>query len=157
MSNQNTKVKSSPNWWTLPADELARQMGVDPSQGLSSVRVERQRERYGSNELEDAGPTSLWTLAWESIRSPMMVLLLLAMTLVGFVQAILKTTGLSAVQWAGLAPPFGLLPATAKKAAISGSQRWPRRSSQRRPASSRAELIRISPTRLSLRSRLQFR
>jgi Ca2+-transporting ATPase len=76
MTEHNEKTNDWPHWWAVPADELARQMDVDLSQGLSGDQVERQRKRYGSNELEDTGPTSLWTLAWESVRSPMMVLLL---------------------------------------------------------------------------------
>jgi Ca2+-transporting ATPase len=31
---------------------------------------------YGGNRLADTGPTSLWSLLWDSIRSPMMLLLL---------------------------------------------------------------------------------
>ena len=30
--------------------------------------VERHRERFGGNRLEDAGPTSLWKLLWDSVR-----------------------------------------------------------------------------------------
>jgi Ca2+-transporting ATPase len=56
--------------------ELARETGTDLSKGLSPERVERNRDRYGDNRLEDHGPASLWTLAWESVRSPMMLLLL---------------------------------------------------------------------------------
>ncbi len=38
---------------------------------------------YGSNEVRQAGPTGLWTLLWESVKSPMMVLLLSALGIAG--------------------------------------------------------------------------
>jgi magnesium-transporting ATPase (P-type) len=55
---------------------LAEQIGTGLSKGLENEQVEEHRRQYGSNQVEDEGPTSLWTLAWESVRSPMMVLLL---------------------------------------------------------------------------------
>lgn len=64
------------SWWSHPARELARLLDVDPQRGLSAEAVERHRERFGSNRLEDAGPTGPWKLLWESVKSPMMVLLL---------------------------------------------------------------------------------
>jgi len=65
-----------PDWWATPAKELARQTGTPLDRGLGNEQVEENRRQFGSNQLEDTGPTSLWTLAWESARSPMMILLL---------------------------------------------------------------------------------
>jgi Ca2+-transporting ATPase len=76
MTNQEAEASTFSAWWATPARELARQIGTGLSQGLESEQVEEHRRQYGSNQLEDEGPTSLWTLAWESVRSPMMVLLL---------------------------------------------------------------------------------
>jgi P-type Ca2+ transporter type 2C len=75
MSNHD-ESKPLANWWARDPAELARETGTDLSQGLSPEQVERNRERYGHNRLEERGPESIWTLAWESIRSPMMLLLL---------------------------------------------------------------------------------
>jgi Ca2+-transporting ATPase len=63
-------------WWAEPTEKLLQILGVDPGRGLSSEQVTQNREKYGSNQLEDRGPTSLWTLLWESVKSPMMMLLL---------------------------------------------------------------------------------
>lgn len=63
-------------WWSRPAEESLQVLDVDPGRGLSQSQVEQNRQKFGSNQLEDAGPTSLWTLLWESIKTPMMVLLL---------------------------------------------------------------------------------
>ena len=64
------------DWWATPARELARQTGTPLDQGLSGEQVEEHRRQYGSNQLEDTGPMNLWKLAWESARSPMIILLL---------------------------------------------------------------------------------
>lgn len=63
-------------WWSRPASELLEDLDVDREQGLSSGRVEEMRRRFGANELGEAGPTSLAALLWESLTSPMMLLLL---------------------------------------------------------------------------------
>lgn len=63
-------------WWARPAGELLQALDVNPDRGLTPDQVAKKREEYGSNRLEDTGPTSLWTLLWESVKSPMMVLLL---------------------------------------------------------------------------------
>ena len=75
MSNHN-QTDPFMNWWATDPAELARGTGTDLSQGLSPEQVQRNRQRFGHNRLEDRGPASIWTLAWESIRSPMMLLLL---------------------------------------------------------------------------------
>lgn len=64
------------NWWATPARDLAHRFQTSLSDGLQDNQVELHREQYGSNELVDRSPASLWALAWESARSPMMVLLL---------------------------------------------------------------------------------
>ena len=64
------------SWWSRPPEEVARRLDVDPQRGLSAETVAQHREQFGDNRLEDAGPVGLWKLLWESIKSPMMLLLL---------------------------------------------------------------------------------
>jgi len=63
-------------WWSFPADELARRLNSDLQRGLTSDAMEEHRARYGVNELAETRPSSLWKLIWDSVRSPMLVLLL---------------------------------------------------------------------------------
>lgn len=63
-------------WWSASGEELIKQLGANPEKGLSSDQVQEMRSRYGSNALQGAGASSLWTLFLQSIKSPMMVLLL---------------------------------------------------------------------------------
>jgi Ca2+-transporting ATPase len=64
------------HWWSRPPQELLAALQVDPQRGISPDQVASRREKYGRNTLGDGGRTSLWTLLWESVKSPMMVLLL---------------------------------------------------------------------------------
>ncbi len=63
-------------WWAKPKEDLFRSLNVDSAQGLSSKDVSISQDKFGSNKLEDRGPTSLWRLLWESVKSPMMLVLL---------------------------------------------------------------------------------
>ena len=81
MSEETSRKASSHSvelkaWWSQPAGELARQLNSDPERGLLPAAIEANRAQYGTNELVELRPTSLWVLLWESVRSPMMVLLL---------------------------------------------------------------------------------
>lgn len=67
---------SMDQWWARPAEEVLGTLQVSPDVGLSTEEVRQSREKYGSNRLEDRGPASLWSLLWDSVKSPMMVLLL---------------------------------------------------------------------------------
>lgn len=78
MKQDNTQNLNSVSeaWWSRPDEELLQKLGVNQDRGLSQNQVDQNREKYGSNYLENRGPTSLWTLLWESIKTPMMLLLL---------------------------------------------------------------------------------
>ncbi len=69
-------LNNNQKWWSVPKPDLLEKLGVDPSEGLSSAEVEEKRGTFGENRLEDRGATSLWTLLWESVTSPMMLVLL---------------------------------------------------------------------------------
>jgi len=69
-------LNDNQKWWSVPISDLLEKLGVDQSEGLSSAEVEEKRGTFGENRLEDRGPTSLWTLLWESVTSPMMLVLL---------------------------------------------------------------------------------
>ena len=51
---------SSVDWYSLPADEVCRRLGVDPAVGLTDAEVVERRARYGSNRLAEAPPEPAW-------------------------------------------------------------------------------------------------
>ena len=63
-------------WWSRPIELLLRELGVNPRSGLSAEAIEQNRLAFGSNVLEGFTPTPARTLIFESLREPMMVLLL---------------------------------------------------------------------------------
>src|SRR3990172_2825876 len=74
--NNHLPVNLLDNWGSRPVKNLSHALGEDLKRGLSPDQVTQNREKYGTNHLEDIGPTSLWILLWDSVKSPMMVLLL---------------------------------------------------------------------------------
>ena len=63
-------------WWALPIDDLTDRLGIDPSAGLDPGRVEEMRSLYGRPVIRGTEPKGMAELLWESITSPMMLLLL---------------------------------------------------------------------------------
>jgi P-type Ca2+ transporter type 2C len=64
------------HWWAEPAEHWLEKVGVDPERGLAEERVEEMRERYGANTMVDTEPATFRDLLWESLTSPMILLLL---------------------------------------------------------------------------------
>ncbi len=67
----------SPSWHTVPAEEAATRLGVDPDHGLGSDEVARRLAEYGPNELSTEPPPSLWEVARGQLTNPMNIMLLI--------------------------------------------------------------------------------
>jgi Ca2+-transporting ATPase len=63
-------------WWALPKEKILKVLKVDPENGLVIERVKEYRTAFGVNTMEELKPTSTWTLFLESVKQPMMILLL---------------------------------------------------------------------------------
>lgn len=63
-------------WWSVPGEYLAELIGVNPVHGLATDQVRSMKVKYGINSLPDQGSSSMTHLLWQSIKSPMMILLL---------------------------------------------------------------------------------
>ena len=63
-------------YWKLPVGQILDSLHTDAERGLSPEEVARSRERFGANTLEEVRPSSAWTLVLDSVREPMMVVLL---------------------------------------------------------------------------------
>jgi Ca2+-transporting ATPase len=66
-------------WWAEPAQESAAALDVDPALGLTPDEVDRRREEYGSNELEEEPTTPPWRIFVGQFFDTMIVVLLVAM------------------------------------------------------------------------------
>src|ERR1700744_5157887 len=64
-------------WYALSPEAAARQMGVDPDDGLDAHEAERRLKEYGPNELPAEPPPSVWVVAWSQLINPMNIMLLI--------------------------------------------------------------------------------
>jgi Ca2+-transporting ATPase len=71
--NEHTNISF---WWCSSAEDLMRTLKVDPNYGLSLNAIEQNRLTFGSNMLQEIKPSNVMRLIFESIKEPMMILLL---------------------------------------------------------------------------------
>lgn len=69
---------------TRPWEEALDQLDVQKDQGLSAREVEQRRARFGSNELREKEPASVWNVLFSQLLDPI-VGLLAAAAIVSFV------------------------------------------------------------------------
>jgi Ca2+-transporting ATPase len=62
--------------WTFPKEKILEILKVDVRNGLPVERIHEQRAIFGTNIMEELKPSSIWTLLFEGVKQPMMVLLL---------------------------------------------------------------------------------
>src|SRR3954453_18320939 len=65
-------------WYALPPEEVARRLGVDPSQGLSAAKAAELLRTNGPNALPAEQPAPGWKLFLAQYRSYMQIILLAA-------------------------------------------------------------------------------
>ena len=64
--------------WSLTASRVVERLEVDAATGLDPGEVERRRESFGENRLQEAARRGLWAILWEQLRSLIMLLLVAA-------------------------------------------------------------------------------
>jgi Ca2+-transporting ATPase len=70
-----------PTWHALDVDDVARRLGVDLVQGLSTSEAAKRLAKYGPNVLQKEAKPSVLAVAAQQVRDPMN-LMLLAVTVV---------------------------------------------------------------------------
>lgn len=69
-------VIEMPAWWAMSGENVLEALKSDGDRGLSQQQVAENRARYGANVIEAIKPASAWSLLFDSVRQPMMLLLL---------------------------------------------------------------------------------
>jgi P-type Ca2+ transporter type 2C len=69
----NTK---QPKWFTLPSEQVAKELGVDPAKGLSKAEVEARKQKYGANVLAGKKKEPGWQKFLRQYKDFMQILLL---------------------------------------------------------------------------------
>ncbi|MDO4260030.1 MAG: cation-translocating P-type ATPase [Actinomycetaceae bacterium] len=67
--------------WLVDGATIARNMGVDPAQGLSADQARERLSSYGRNELRAKPPVPLWKKILSQFQDPLVYLLLVAMAI----------------------------------------------------------------------------
>jgi len=77
MHKENNEIYKTINyWWSIPKEDIIRNLNIDSVSGLSREQVEKNRLTFGSNTLEEIKPTSAMELIRDGVREPMMIVLL---------------------------------------------------------------------------------
>ena len=71
--------------YSLPAEEVMQQFGVDAGQGLSDAEITKRVEEYGLNRLAAQKQKSLLSMFIEQFKSSMVVILLVAAVVSGVI------------------------------------------------------------------------
>jgi Ca2+-transporting ATPase len=64
-------------WYSVPPQDVAGQLGVDPERGLDAAESARRLAEYGPNELPTEPPPSIWVVARGQLANPMNIMLLI--------------------------------------------------------------------------------
>jgi P-type Ca2+ transporter type 2C len=76
-AGEHEAEKHSVTWHTLSAEQAARELAVDPDEGLDPAEVARRLEQYGPNELPTEPPPSVWVVGRGQLANPMNIMLLI--------------------------------------------------------------------------------
>ncbi|MDF1519352.1 MAG: cation-translocating P-type ATPase [Brevefilum sp.] len=82
MSDDNMVIEKrinedvSVSWHAMSSTDVVEELETRPENGLTSEEVEKRREKYGFNELQEAPPTTFLELLWAQINSFVIYMLL---------------------------------------------------------------------------------
>ncbi len=68
----------SKEWYTYTSERVAETLTVDVEQGLNDDTVTQRIQEYGLNQLTEKGSKSIWTMLYEQLVEPLVVILLIA-------------------------------------------------------------------------------
>ncbi len=80
-----TPGQFSGNWHAKTSHDVVKQLACDPAYGLSDSQASERREQYGPNQLAERAPRPAWLKFVDQFRSLLVVVLLAAALVAGFV------------------------------------------------------------------------
>ncbi|MDD3826793.1 MAG: cation-translocating P-type ATPase [Anaerolineae bacterium] len=72
------------NWHELETEQVLAQVKSDGAAGLTTAEAERRLEEHGPNELVERGVKSPWRILWEQLTATMILILIVAAIISGF-------------------------------------------------------------------------
>ena len=84
-------------WHTMTTEHVLRELQTDTQQGLQDHEAARRLAETGPNELEEHGGTPPWLILWQQFTSTMVLILIAAAVISGFLGKPLETAAISAI------------------------------------------------------------
>lgn len=76
-----SQEKDTQGWNELGGVEgVASKLHVNVNEGIPSDAVERYRAAFGANTFKEVPPRSFWSILWETLKDPTLILLMAAAT-----------------------------------------------------------------------------
>jgi len=72
------------NWHEVETEQVLAQVKSDGAAGLTTAEVERRLAEHGPNELVERGVKSPWRILWEQLTATMILILIVAAIISGF-------------------------------------------------------------------------
>ena len=69
---------SQPKWYALTAEDVAKQLQVDPAKGLSAAEAQQRLQKYGPNKLAEKKKESGVQAFLRQYKDLMQIILLVA-------------------------------------------------------------------------------
>jgi len=87
----------SKRWYAEPIEEVLGTLTSDRAEGLSQAEVDRRLAEYGPNELVEKGVKSPWQILLEQLSDAMVIVLILAAIISGFIGELQDTVVIIAI------------------------------------------------------------
>lgn len=78
-------------WHRLSAQAVVEKLGTDPNRGLTDEEVQARLKQYGENKLREAPGRSVWEMAWDQLKEPLVLILLASALISGLMDEISDT------------------------------------------------------------------
>ena len=73
-----TAASNQPAWHAKSTDDVLREQGVDPEQGLAAAEVHGAADQFGANRFAEQKPEPRWRAFLRQYADPMQIVLLVA-------------------------------------------------------------------------------
>jgi len=84
-------------WHTLTTEDVVTATESDMSHGLSDTEAVARKTQYGPNELQEKGGTSPLRLLWDQFTNTMVLILIAAAVISGFLGKVTETAAIAAI------------------------------------------------------------
>lgn len=97
MSEPSSQAISKRPWHTRTADQVLQELKTNADSGLSQADAQTRLREHGDNELAQTAGRSVWSILWGQLSSTMVLILIAAAVLSGFLGKTTETLAIAAI------------------------------------------------------------